>query len=344
MRRAAGWFVTMIAIAGPVTFLCLILSPRLAETPFWSSDRVTVRAQVTSCKPERDGLHKQSEIVCRFIYALGGRRYIGESKVWTSDDPFLTSARFERTLSQQAARTVRMAHVQRDEPSDAMLLDGRWVTMPPLWLWLVGLFAALLVTIIRLDPSDLPYHRADLAPDPATGYLEPINHRRRDRIRLRLAGQSLAILAAGAICLFGLSNGAANSVARLGMTALQPTPARLVDCEHRYHRSGRSGQDQLNCDFVYAAHGQRYRGSAESLHFGLFPTNARMDTEVARLRSRPFVTAYFDPRHPDYAWAFISEKAFVPFAWGLFELGLCLLVALAGAVLVANIVRAWRPS
>ncbi|WP_442681226.1 DUF3592 domain-containing protein [Sphingomonas sp. ASY06-1R] len=330
-------------MAGPVVFLCLILSPKFAESvPFGTDDAVTVPASIASCTPRRNGTRKRSEVVCRFIYAVGGKRYAAEDVAWSRNDPFLTSARLDRVLADFRTHPARRARVSRDDPADAALMDERWVTPPPLWLCLLGLFILMAIAIVRLDPSDIPYRRADLAPDPATGYLEPINHHRRNLVRRRLAGQGLAALVAGGICLFGISNQPANVVAQLGMTSLRPVPARLVDCEHRYYRAGRTGHDQLNCDFRYRIGGRLYRGSAEAVRFGLIPTAARMDAEVARLQTQPQVTAYVDPRHPGYAWAFLRNDIFLPFSWGLFELQLCLLVLVSGGIIGASIVRGYR--
>lgn len=343
MRRLLNGFLVMLAIAGPVLFLCLILSPRFAESiPFGRGDAVTVPAHIASCTFRRNGARRQSELVCQFVYAVGGKRYTEEDVAWSSNDPFLTSARLDWVLADFRMHPARHARVSRDDPADATLMDERWVAPPPLWLCLVGLFVLLVIAIVRFDPSDLPHRRADLAPDPKTGYLEPINHRRRNQVLRRLATQGMAALAAGTICLFGISNSPANFAARLGLTRLEPVPARLVDCAHHYHRAGRSGQDQLICDFVYKVGGRRYRGSGEAMHFGLIPTRARMDAEVARMGAAPSVTAYVDPHYPGYAWAFLSDKLVIPFTWGIFELELCLLIMVAGGVAVASIVRAYR--
>jgi hypothetical protein len=148
-------------------------------------------------------------------------------------------------------------------------------------------------------------------------------------------------MARGAAPLFGLSNRPANTVTGAAMTALQPVPARLVDRNHRYHHAGRGGYDRLGCDVVYAFAGQTHRGEAESLRFGLIPTDARMDAVVATLQDSPATTAHVDPRHPQCALAFLSHAAFVPFTWGLFELQLIVLTLVMAAVLIAAGVR-WR--
>jgi hypothetical protein len=342
MRHIARRLATMAAIAGPVIFISLVVSPRLAETmSIWSDNVVPVQAHVASCTPHRDGRHRRTQIVCRFAYAYAGTNYVAQSAGWSSDDSFLTSAWLERALAGQSAMTERLANVRSRAPSAAILSDHRWVAMPPLWLWLLILFVTLILAMVRLDPSDIPHRRAELALAPSRGDLVPINRSRRDRIRRRLAGQGFAALVAGGICLFGLSNQPANSVAKLGMTSLRPQPGRLVNCGHRYYRTGRSGHDQLDCDFVYQVAGRFYRGEADSLRFGLIPTNARMDAVTARLRAQPAVTAYVDQRYPGYAWAFVSEDVFVPFTWGIFELELGVILLAMGAVLVASIIR-WR--
>lgn len=332
--------MNMLAMAGPVVAVGLVLSPRLGQAiSSWMADARPVPARVMSCAPQRDGVHGETKVICRFTYRHQGKSHVAESTSWNSQSPFLTSAALTRVLARQSAASTRRADISPDDPSDARLLDQRWVAMPPLWAWLLALFAVSIVVIFRLDPSDIPYRRAELAPDPSTGQLVPINHHRRDRVRRRLAGQGLAALLAGGICLFGLSNQPANIVAKLAMTALQPTPARLVNCDHHYYRAGRGGHDQLDCDFVYRSDGRTYRGRAESLRFGLIPTDARMDAQVAGLRPRKAVTAYVDRRYPGYAWAFISEKAFIPFTWGLFEVELVLLILVMNAILIACIVR-----
>ncbi|QEI07515.1 DUF3592 domain-containing protein [Pigmentiphaga aceris] len=342
MRRVVRWLVTMLAIAGPVVFLCLMLSPRLMETMSIATDNlVPVEAQLTSCTPHRNGQRAQSEIICRFTFTYEGTQRSAESSAWSRDDPFLTSDGLVQALAQQSAQTTRTAYLRPRAPEAAALSDPRWVTTPPLWLLLLGLFGASMAVIVRADPSGLPHRRADLAPDPATGHLVSINHHRRDRIRRRLVIQAVAALLAGGICVFGLSNQPANTVAMLGMRALQPVPAQLVDCGHRYHRTGRSGYDSLECGFVYTVAGNSHRGVAESLRFGLIPTNARMDAEVAKLKAQPAVTAYVDPRYPNYAWAFLNENMFVLFSWGLFELQLLLVVLVMGGVIIAAAVR-WQ--
>lgn len=307
----------------------------------WVGNAVAVQARVASCAPHRDGRSQQTEIICRFNYAYEGRSYAAKSAGWRSQNPFLTSAGLERALVRQSIMTTRLAYIHPRNPADAMLLDHRWVAMPPLWIWLLILFVLLIVVMFRLDPSDIPYRRADLELDQLAGDLVPINRYRSNRIRRRLAGQSFAALMAGGICLFGLSNQPANTVAKLGMSALQAVPARLINCGHLYYPSGRTGHDQLDCDVVYEVDGRTYRGEAESLRFGMIPTRARMDAVAARLGSKGAVTAYVDRRHPAYAWAFISEEAFVPFTWGVFELELGGLLLAISAVLVASIVR-WR--
>jgi hypothetical protein len=345
MKRITNWLLTTLAIAGPVVFVCLMVSPRLVETlSVAMEDLVPVDAQVMSCAPQRNGHRAQTEIVCRFNYVYEGTQHIAESAAWSRDDPFLTSSGLAQALAQQSALTTRTAYLRPRDPTSARLTDPRWVTVPPLWLVLLGVFAASAFLIIRVDPSNLPHRRADLVLDPATGKLISIAPQRRSRVRRRLVVQGLAALVAGGICVFGLSNQATNIVAKSAMRALQPIPAQLVDCGHRYIRAGRTGHDSLECDFIYAFAGQTHRGVAESLRFGLFPTNVRMDAEVATLQAAPAVTAYVDPRYPGFAWAFISGHMFIPFTWGLFELQLVLIALVAAGVLVSTFVRWQRPN
>ena len=342
MKRITNWLLTMLAIAGPVVFLCMMVSPRFVETLSVAMDNlVPVDARVTSCTPHRNGHRAQTEIVCRFDYVHEGKPYTAESSAWSRDDPFLTSSGLAQVLAEQSALTNRTAYLRPRDPASALLTDPRWVTWPPLWLVLLAVFAASGFLIVRMDPSGLPHRRADLVLDPATGELISISRERRGRIRRRLVVQGLAALTAGGICVFGLSNQPANLVAKSAMQALQAVPAQLVDCGHRYIRAGRTGHDSLYCDFVYTVAGQTHRGVAESLRFGLFPTNARMDAEVAALQAAPAVTAYVDPRYPNFAWAFITERMFITFTWGLFELQLVLITLVAGGVLVSTFVR-WQ--
>jgi hypothetical protein len=81
MRHIARWLATMAAIAGPVIFISLVVSPRLAETmSIWGDNVVPVQAHVTSCTPHRDGRHRRTQIVCRFAYAYAGTNYVAQSQ------------------------------------------------------------------------------------------------------------------------------------------------------------------------------------------------------------------------------------------------------------------------
>ncbi len=321
----------MLAIAGPLLFLALLISPRLIdELSRRFEDNVAVRARIIACESRRLGTAHENAILCRFRYTFGGKIHETEAPSWTSRSPFITSDGIARVTAMQSAATHRIAYLHRDDPSRAWLADRRLLAMPPLWVWLTALFVALGIAGFRLDPTSMPWRRAELVTDPATGHLIAIDNRHRNRVRRRILLQTMIAMAMIAMCLFGLSNRLAEHAGRLGMAGLQPTPARLVDCAHRYH-GVRRGNDRIECGFEYRAGGQLRRGEAESLDYRLFPTRARMDAEIAGLARNSTVTAYFDPRQPTYAWAAIRTDLMVPFTWGLFDLQLWVIViALAG--------------
>lgn len=306
---------------------------------------VPVTAQLLACEPRRNGIGHSSEIRCRFRYSVDGQVLESEGRAWDSRSPFLTSRGLQQALDAQRAQPQRTAHVRTRQPSDVALDDPRWLAVPPLWVALLAVFIGLMALIVRLDPAGLPWRRADLAPDPETGHLEPVNHHHADRVRRRLVGQALAALGVVGLCLFGLSNQPANLVAKAAMTGLQAVPAQRVDCAH-HRRGGTRGHDQIECGFDYVVAGQLFRGQAESLDFRYFPRRARLDAEVARLNAGATtpgaaMTAYVDPRHPGYAWGFIRTDHFVKFTWGLFELQLGLIVAIGLVFVVVQGVR-WR--
>ena len=333
----------LIPAGGFITAGGLILSPLFAERLSLLVDQpVRVEARIIACRPHRDGINHRSTIECRFRYRYGGAAYVAQSAAWDSDSPFLTSSDLKHALAKQSSRRTRVADVSRFDPHEARLVDDRLLVMPPLWLWLLGIFIALGVAAVRLDPSGMPYRRAELRPDPETGYLEPFDNKRRNRLRRRIALQILAGSMALVICLFGLSNQPHNIVAKFGMTTLRPTPAYLTGCAYRRNGSPK-GPDQIDCRFAYQAGGHLRTGQAESLRFGLFPTKARMRAEVASLPDGTAVTAYVDAQYPDYAWAFIREDMFVPFSWGIFELELWLISLVISVGLVASLFRWGRP-
>ncbi|MET0184079.1 MAG: hypothetical protein ABW210_01345, partial [Achromobacter sp.] len=80
-------------------------------------------------------------------------------------------------------------------------------------------------------------------------------------------------------------------------------------------------------------------GQAESLDFRFFPTDVRMDAEVARKQGTQ-VLARVDPKHPGYARAFIDASWVLPYTWGPFEL--LLLVLLLGVLPIALVMRRRR--
>lgn len=338
-RIVANLVLGFIAILGYLAAIILTLSPWVGDALERRFDNlVPTPAQVISCAPARAGMNRETVVLCRFRYDYRGQTHLAEAPGWRSRNPFLTSAGLARVVETQSAMTRRTAYVRDRDPEQARLADRRPLAMPPLWVWLLALLIGLGVAAFRFDPSGLPYRRADLAPDPETGHLEPINNNRRDRVRRRVLFQGVAALVAMAICLFGLSNSPTLIVGKAGMTALRPTPARLVDCQHQRH-GGYRGNSQIDCAFEYQAGGQTLRGQAESLDFRLFPTRSRMDAAVAKIAERPAVTAYVDPRYPTYAWAAISTDTVVPFTWGLFSAELWFLVGLFGLGVVGSVVR-----
>lgn len=342
MRRVLPIALGGLAIAGPLLFLALILSPRVGEAiTGWIESHEPVSVRILDCWPYRDGERARSAIACRFAYVHGGERHVAQSVAWHSDDPFLTSRGLDRALAAQSSGKRRIAWVLPDRPTEARLHDPRWLTMPPLWLWLLAVFVAMAIAIHRLDPSDLPYRRGDMVVDPATGHLVAINPRRRRIVRWRVAGQGLAAGVIAAICAFGLSNQAANLALLLPMDRLQTVAGRLIGCDHRYHRSGRSGSDQIDCAVRYTFAGKTYRRQAESLHYGLLPTDRRMRDAVAAIMREPDVIAYVDPVHPGFAIAFIRRDAIVLFSWGLFAAQLLVCGAIAIGIMFASAVR-WQ--
>lgn len=342
-RPVKSWWTWLVPGAGFLLAVGLTFSPLFGNRLMrLFDDTVQVEARVQACEPVRDGIGHESLIRCRFAYVHDGQTHVAEGPAWRTQNPFLTLAGLQRELQAQSAQTVRMADVRARRPSVAALVDTRWLAMPPLWVWLFGLFVALVTVILRLDPSGMPWRRTELAPDPITGHLQPINANRTHRVRRRIAVQLGAGLLVMAICLFGLSNQPANLVAKASMTGLQPVQARLVDCDH-HRRGGYRGHDQIECAFVYEVGGQVLRGQAESLDFRYFPTGKRLDAQAALLQPGVATTAYVDPQHPGYAWAFISDDTFVKFTWGLFELELVVLIIVAGALIVMSMVR-WRRS
>ena len=125
------------------------------------------------------------------------------------------------------------------------------------------------------------------------------------------------------------------------MDRLQVVPGHLVDCGHRYHRAGRSGSDQIECAVHYSFAGTAYRGQAESLHYGLVPTDRRMQGAVAAIMRKAEVAAYVDPVNPGFDISFIRRDAVVPFSWGLFAAQLAFCFAIATGIAIASTVR-WQ--
>ncbi|MDO9405235.1 MAG: DUF3592 domain-containing protein [Polaromonas sp.] len=344
-RFLRGVLVWLVPGFGFLMAAALAFSPAFIDA-FGSlfEEHVQVQARVSQCQPWRDGMRRASTIRCQIDFSHDGQPYSLQRTAWTSQSPFLTSEGLSRALAAQSAVGTRRADFRADRPDSAYLPDTRWLALPAAWVWLLGLFVGLVALLLRLDPSTLPWRRAELAPDPVTGHLEPLDGRHQRRVRRRLAAQCGLAAAALGLCLFGLSNQPVNLLGKAAMGALQPVPAQLAGCLHQRTSSYR-GHDQINCAFDYRVAGQSFRGQAESLDFRYFPTRARLDAEVARLQPGPAVTAYVDTRYPSYAWAFIRDDAFIKFTWGLFELELALLIAaLAGFIVWTGLrwVRAGR--
>jgi hypothetical protein len=307
--RTVLWAIVrwLIPGAGLFLFVALPISPWVLEQMVVIGEHsVRVQAQVQSCELVRDGRHRQNAVFCTFRYDFEGKPYTATSAAWTSQNPFVTMQGLTRQLASESASTTRLIRVETRHPKNARIPDERILAMPELWVDLVMLIGAIAALAVRLEPGGRIYKRADLRVDPASGELVEINNDRRKR-RLRAAALAgLAILLAMAACVYGLSNRLSNAAAMMALGRLQETPARLVDCGHRYYGSTK-GHDQLDCAFQYQVNGQTLRGQADSLDFRFVPTDARMDTQADRLEGKE-VRAYVDTARPAYAWAFLSDE------------------------------------
>jgi hypothetical protein len=341
--RAVLWAIVRWAIpgAGLFLFVALPISPWVLEQMITIGEHsAQVQAQVQSCELVRDGRHRQNAVSCTFRYDFEGKSYTATSAAWTSQNPFMTREGLARQLASESARTTRMVRVETRHPKNARIPDERLLAMPTLWVDLLVLIGAIAALAVRLEPGGRIYKRADLRLDPASGELVEINN---DRLRRRLRAAALgglALLLAMATCAYGLSNRLGNAAAMLALSGLQETPARLVDCGHRYYGS-KQGHDQLDCAFEYQVNGQTLRGQADSLDFRFVPTDARMDAQVERMEGKE-VPAYVDAVRPGYAWAFLSDEWIVPYTWGVFELMLLLLLVFVLPVLAWITARSAR--
>lgn len=111
------------------------------------------------------------------------------------------------------------------------LVDDRWLAAPGLWAWI----ALVVIGLFGLGvPISTAHKRADLVHHPISGELVDIYNKRSAEI-----GSDIAPYSGGAIlvtmfgCLYGLSNRGYNAASLLGLSHLQETPAKLIDCQHR---------------------------------------------------------------------------------------------------------------
>jgi hypothetical protein len=326
-RSLVTW---VLAGLGLIMAFGVTLSPAFLDQLYLIEENtLQVEAHLQVCEPRRDGAAHHSVIHCRFTYRYDDRVYMAEGIAWRSGNPFLTTAGLHQELRSQLASPRHIAYFRADRPSDAVLADPRWLSMPPAWAWLIALFVILLVLLHHLDPRAMQFGRMERGLDPLTGLLP------------RITQQVAAAMLVG-LCLFCLSNQPANLAATAFMTGLQPVPAQLTDCDSRWVGGSRGGHDQIDCAFTYTVGGQVFRGQAESLEYGFLPTKSRLDAEVATIVKDAATTAYIDSNYPGYAWAFISTDAFVPFTWGVFELFLSLPIGI-GVLYILRTAPSKRP-
>lgn len=336
VRWLTGTFFSwLLPGAGILAFVAFTISPLAIDRMSTIFDDTThVPARVESCELVRDGLRREHAIWCDAQYVYEDKAYRTNVRTWRSQSPFVTLASLHNELAQQSARPTRSVLILKSAPKNAMIPDPRWIAAPALWAYLMSLLIAAFGLAIYYHPDREVYKRDDLRLDPATGELIEINNNHRDSVRRRALTWVGIILAAMFVCLYGLSNRLGNEISMLAFSKLQPVPAQLITCEHRYYGT-RKGHDQINCTLQYSVAGQSFTRHAESIDFRSFATDARMDAEVARLQGTE-VQAYIDPAYPGYAWGFISTAWFVKYSWGIFEL--MLLVALVFVLPIALLV------
>lgn len=304
----------------------------------WADDPIQVPASIDSCTLVRDGTKRQHAIRCVAHYTYEDAAFASPVTVWTSQSPFATPASLDQELQAQRSVKTRTVELFYRDKSIAGTPDERWLATPGLGAFLVAALAGVLAYALYRQPRTSVHRRADYVLDPTTDELVPINDRARKAARPHWRLWTAIILLAMLVCLYGVSDRLSKEVSLLGFASLESVPATLVDCEHRYYGT-RKGHNQINCGFRYAWQGQTYRGQAESLDFRFFPTDARMDAEVARKQGTP-VQARVDPKHPDYAWAFIDAAWVLPYTWGPLEL--LLLGLLVGVLPIALVMRRRR--
>lgn len=334
-RRLGAFFTWVLPGAGLLAFVALTISPLALDrlnTIF--DDTARVDARLASCELVRDGRRHEHAIWCEAQYVFEDQAHRERVRTWRSQSPFATRASLHRELAEQSAQPARTALVLKNAPSNAMIPDSRWMAAPALWVYLLALWLAAFGMAVYSHPGHIVYKRDDLRLDPDTGELIAQNNTYRNSARRRALTWIGIVLAAMFVCLYGLSNRLANDLSMIGFSALRPVPAQLATCEHQYYGT-RKGHHQINCTLQYSVNGQSFTRHAESIDFRSFPTDARMDAEVARLQGKD-VQAYIDPTYPGYAWGFISTEWFVKYSWGIFEL--MLLVILVCVLPIALIV------
>lgn len=343
LLNVLGWIIPGIVFF--VVVVAMTISPRFDQyLDMLFENSVRIEVTVHSCELLRDGRLREHRILCDFSYEYNGKSYTSKSGAWSSDSPFVTLDSLDRALVQQSALVSRSAYiipnyVRQKEPRSVSLVDDRWLAAPGLWAWI----ALVVIGLFGLGvPISTAYKRADLAHDPISGELVDINNKRRNRLRYRAILWGGAILVTMFGCLYGLSNRVYNAASLLGLSHLQDTPAKLIDCQHRHHGLSK-GNDQIECGFQYQFKGQIFLGQAEAIDFRWFPTNARMDAEIERLSRSADVVARVDPQHPGYAIAFISNAWFVSYAGGLVELMSWVLLLIVLPTLLILVCRQLNP-
>lgn len=326
----AALLVAIVYTVSPIAF------SRFAT---WADDPIRVSASIDSCAVVRDGVKREHAIRCLAHYTYANAAFHSPVTVWTSKSPFATPASLDRELQAQRGIKTRTVELFYRDKKMASTPDERWLATPSLGAFLVTILAGALGYALYRLPRTSMHRRADYVLDRTTDELVPINDRPRKAARHLWRLWTAIILLAMLVCLYGVSDRLSKTVSLLGFSSLESVPATLVDCEHRYYGT-RKGHNQIDCGFRYTWQGQTYRGQAESLDFRFFPTDARMDAEVARKQGTP-VQARIDPQHPGYAWAFIDASWVLPYTWGPLEL---LLLGLLLGVLPIALTMRRRPS
>lgn len=300
----------------------------------WADGAERARAAIQSCELVRDGSRARHAIRCTAQYAYDGTPQQAVIDVWTSTSPIATSSSLHRELAHQQTVTSREVAFSRRYPQYPGVLDDRVLAMPGLPAMLIVLVCALFGLAIYGESRSSMHRRADYVLDPATDRLVAINDNVARRARHQRLRWCVALSVAMLVCVYGLSSRLPKEISLLALPGLQSHPAQLVACEHKYYGT-RKGHDQIDCQFRYDVNGRVRMGQAESLDFRFFPTDQRMDAQVARLEGRA-VTAWVDPAQPSYAWALIEPDWFVPYSFGLFEW--MLLILLVGVLPIAWVV------